>query len=157
VIRGRDFVDASSVVTASLRVGEQLAVSTLGKPLQDGGPVRVGAVRGCLDCGVVEAINPVEVKGDGSYLGSVAGGVVGAILGSQVGKGDGRTAGAIIGAVGGAYAGREIERNARKSTHYEVLVRLQNGGVQTISYKEPPPFRIGDRVTIADGALLRRP
>jgi len=157
VIRGRDFIDASSVVTASLRVGERLAVSTLGKPLHDSSAVGARAVRSCLDCGVVEAINPVEVRGDGGYLGTVAGGVVGAILGSQVGKGDGRTAGAIIGAVGGAYAGREIERNARRSTYYEVVVRLQNGGVQTISYKEPPPFRIGDRVTIAEGALLRRP
>ena len=56
----------------------------------------------CGNCGVVEAINAIEVKGEGGYLGLVGGGVAGAVLGSQVGNGNGRTAAQLLGAVGGA-------------------------------------------------------
>lgn len=43
----------------------------------------------CLDCGVVESVRAVEVKGQGSGLGAVAGGVAGALLGNQIGNGNG--------------------------------------------------------------------
>jgi outer membrane lipoprotein SlyB len=62
------------------------------------------AARVCVNCGVVEAINLVEVKGTGSYLGMIAGGVAGALLGSQVGQGRGTTAAQVAGAAGGAFA-----------------------------------------------------
>jgi outer membrane lipoprotein SlyB len=119
-------------------------------------PVR-SAQAACSNCGIVNAVNPVEVKGDGNYLGTIAGGVVGALIGSQIGAGDGRTAAQIAGALGGAYAGRQIERNVKKTTHYEVVVLLQNGGLQTVSYATEPEFRPGDRVRIVNGALVRNP
>ena len=76
-------------------------------------------------------------------------------IGSQVGGGNGRTAAQIAGALGGAYAGREVERNTRKNTHYEVLVRLQNGGTQTVSFPAEPGFRVGEKGRITDGTLAR--
>lgn len=66
------------------------------------------AARLCVNCGVVEAINLVEVKGTGSYLGMIAGGVAGALLGSQVGQGRGTTAAQVAGAAGGAFAGSDV-------------------------------------------------
>ena len=87
--------------------------------------------------------------------GTIGGGVVGALLGNQVGKGSGKTVATIAGAVGGAFAGRAIEGNVKKTSHYEVLVRLQNGGTQTASFEVDPGYRIGDKVKITDGVLVR--
>ncbi len=107
------------------------------------------------NCATVEAINVVEVNGEGSYLGAIGGGVVGALVGSQVGGGKGRTAAEVAGAVGGAYAGRNIERNARKTHHYEVVVRFPNGGSQTLSYENDPGLRVGEKVKVNNGVLER--
>ena len=101
------------------------------------------------------AVNPIEVKGAGSYLGPVAGGVVGALLGSQIGGGNGRTLGGVAGAVGGALAGREIERRVDKATHYEVVARLNGGGQQTFDYDSDPGLPVGTRVRVVDGRLVR--
>lgn len=157
-LRDGDRIDPNAVVTANLRVGEREVSRVLGRPLAAAGAIEGGTVsqRGneaCRSCGVVEAINPVEVKGEGSYVGKVAGGVVGAILGSQVGAGTGRRAAQIAGAVGGAVAGNEIEKRTRTTTHYEVVVRLANGGTQTISYASQPPFAVGARVRVENGEL----
>jgi outer membrane lipoprotein SlyB len=80
---------------------------------------------------------------------------VGGLLGNQVGSGGGRTAATVAGAVGGALAGREIERNAHAGQRYEVVVRYPNGATQTIPYENNPGFRVGDRVKVNDGVLIR--
>lgn len=155
-IRRADRIAANSVVTANLRVGNRVATATLGKPLLAAGtPAAPRVVRYCSNCATVEAINVVEVNGEGSYLGTIGGGVVGALLGSQVGGGKGRTAAEVAGAVGGAYAGRNIERNARKTHHYEVVVRFPNGGSQTLSYENDPGLRVGEKVKVNNGVLER--
>jgi outer membrane lipoprotein SlyB len=155
-IRNRDRIASSSVVTANLHVGERVTSITLGKSLQSAAapaPVRVARI--CYNCGAVEAVNLIEVKGDGSYLGTIGGGVVGAVLGSQIGSGNGRTAAQIAGAVGGAYAGRAIEANSRTTNHFEVVVRLQNGTSQTVAFAADPGYRVGDKVKINEGVIVR--
>lgn len=157
-IRNRDRIASNSVVTANLRVGEHVTSATLGKALQSAAaPAPVHVVRICTNCGTVEAVNLIEVKGEGGYLGTIGGGVVGALLGSQVGGGNGRTAAGIAGAIGGAYAGRAIEGHSRASNHFEVLVRLQNGATQTVSFASDPGYRVGDKVKINDGVIVRNP
>src|SRR5574340_178560 len=64
----------------------------------------------CRDCGVVEAVRPIEEKGEGTGLGAVAGGLVGGLLGNQIGRGNGRTVATVAGVAGGAYAGHQIEK-----------------------------------------------
>ena len=165
-VKRSDRISPNSPVTANLQVGQRTTSATLGRPLmlansapapaQLAAPLQQArAQRVCNTCGVVEAVNQVDVKGDGSYLGTIGGGVVGALLGSQVGSGNGRTAAEIAGAVGGAYAGREVEKNARKTAHYEVLVRLTNGGAQTVSFAADPGYRVGEKVRLTDGTLTR--
>jgi outer membrane lipoprotein SlyB len=154
-IKKRDRIESSSPVTATLRHGERIATATLNKPLMSAAaqPRRKTAI--CSACGTVEAINIVEVKGDGNYLGTIGGGIIGAALGNQVGGGNGKTIATIAGAIGGAFAGRAIEGQVKKTTHHEVLVRLQNGGTQTASFESDPGYRIGDKVRITDGILTR--
>lgn len=157
-IRRDDRIVSNSVVTAHLRVGNMITSVALGKPLLAATsvqPVVSSAPRYCSNCGTVEAVNVVDVKGDGSYLGTIGGGLVGALLGNQVGNGNGRTAATIAGALGGAYAGKTIEGNQSRNSHYEILVRLQNGGTQTASYANDPGFRIGEKVKINNGLLER--
>jgi outer membrane lipoprotein SlyB len=157
-IRNRDRIVSNSVVTANLRMGERVTSVTLGKALQSAAaPAPVHVARICNNCGTVEAVNLIEVKGEGTYLGTIGGGVVGALLGSQIGDGNGRTAAQIAGALGGAYAGRAIEGKSRASNHYEVLVRLQNGGTQTVAFAAEPGYRVGDKVKITDGVIERNP
>lgn len=152
-IRNRDRITSNSTVTAHLRIGERVVNADLNKNLQSVAPARARTGRICHNCGTVESVNRVEVKGEGGYLGTIGGGVVGALLGSQVGKGKGRTVAGIAGALGGAYAGHVIEGKVRKSYHYEILVRLQNGTTQVITSAVEPDFHVGDRVRINEGVI----
>ncbi len=157
-IRRHDRITPASAVVANLRQGERVTSATLRQPLliaRAAVPAPRPAPVVCVNCATVEAVNVVEVNGDGSYLGTIGGGVVGALLGSQVGDGRGRTAAQIAGALGGAYAGRNIERNARKTQHYEVVVRLASGGTQTVAFENDPSYRVGDKVRVVNGTLVR--
>jgi len=153
-IRDGDSIASNSVVTGDLRVGDNYARATLGQPLVRAAAQARRSSR-CNDCGVVEAINVVEVKGDGNYFGTIAGGVVGALIGSQIGGGRGRTAAQVAGAVGGAYAGNRIQNNSNKRIHYELVVRLQAGGTQTVTYETDPGYRVGESVRIVNNVLVR--
>lgn len=156
-IRVADRIRSNSVVTANMRIGNQVATTRLNKPLQVSAPALASdrVVRYCTSCATVEAVNVVQVDGDGNYLGTIGGGVVGAVLGSQVGSGSGKTAAQIAGALGGAYIGRNIERRQRRTEHYEVVVRFDAGGMQTITYETNPNLQVGEKVRVNNGVLER--
>ena len=166
ILRERDRLANSAKATATLRLGSREVSAALARPLLAGsGPVPPAPVASaptpapsapafCGNCGVVEAVNVVQVNGDGSYIGKIGGGVVGGLIGSQIGHGSTATAATVIGAVGGAIAGNEIEKRVKKSTHYEVVVRLQGGGAQTVTYAAQPPYKAGDRVRLENGTLV---
>ncbi|MDO8595207.1 MAG: glycine zipper 2TM domain-containing protein, partial [Sulfuricaulis sp.] len=155
-IKNRDRIAPDAIVTGNLRIDNQETSAVLGRSLlarsgYQSSPRKTARL--CANCGVVEAINLVEVKGDGSYLGMIAGGVAGALLGSQVGSGRGTTVAQVAGAAGGAFAGNEIEKRMKTTKHYEVVVRLENGGSQTVSYATHPGFAVGARDTVENGTL----
>lgn len=116
---------------------------------------QVAAADVCRNCGVVQAVNAVQQKGEGSGIGLVAGGLAGAVLGNQVGQGRGRDLATIAGAAGGAYAGNEIEKNAKKTIRYDIVVRLDDGTTRTVSQQTETGLRVGDKVKIVDGAVVR--
>ena len=153
-VAAADRIVSTTPATATLRSGNRSVTANLGASLQAVAPVNRPR-QFCANCGVVEAVNVLEVKGPGSYIGLIAGGLAGAVLGSQVGKGDGKTAAQVLGAAGGAYAGREIEKNVNKSQVFEVVTRLEGGGAQTISFPTDPGYKVGDRVRVENGALVR--
>lgn len=167
LIRSRDRILPNSEVIAYVILQNRSISQRLGQSLLDKNsrsqanrsdnkrPVIPKVV--CYNCGQVEAINVIETRGEGGYLGTIGGGVVGALLGSQIGGGNGRTAAQIAGAVGGAYAGRAIEGNSRKSRHFEVRVRLNNGATQTLGFANDPGLKVGDKVKIDNGRLVRTP
>lgn len=156
-IRTRDRIAPDSRVIARLRLGDRDTRAILGQSLlaTDTHPRGRRAARTCANCGVVEAVNVIEVKGEGTYLGMIAGGLAGVLLGSQVGQGSGKTAAQVAGAAGGAYAGNEIEKRMKGTRHYEVIVRLEGGGTQAASYDAAPGFTVGDKVRVENGTLVR--
>lgn len=110
------------------------------------------APRTCANCGVVESVREVQVKGEGTGLGAVAGGVLGGVVGHQMGGGDGKKALTVLGAVGGGFAGHEVEKRARANTVYEVRVRMDDRSLRTLTSPQAP--KTGTRVTV-DGDVLR--
>lgn len=156
-IKTRDRIAPDSKVTALLRLGDQRSSAILGKSLLAASGTRQDnrrAARSCANCGVIEAINEIEVKGEGNYLGMIAGGLAGALLGHQIGGGTGKTVATVAGAAGGAYAGNVIEQKMKTTRHHEVIVRLENGGTQAVAFEAAPGFRVGDKVRVENGALV---
>jgi outer membrane lipoprotein SlyB len=107
--------------------------------------------------GIVESVREVKQKAEKSNgVGPIAGGVAGAVLGNSIGKGDSggmRKVLTVLGAAGGALAGKEIERNARATSHWEIAVRLDDGTHRTLTSDAQPFWTAGDRVRFLDGRL----
>lgn len=113
-----------------------------------------GNIAICSNCGMVTSINAVETEGQGSGLGVIAGGLVGGLLGNQIGDGTGRDLTTIAGAVGGAFAGNKIEKNAKKTTGYDIVVRMDSGAQHTFHQAAVPGLAIGQRIKIDNGAVV---
>jgi outer membrane lipoprotein SlyB len=91
-------------------------------------------------------VNVVTDEGKASGLGAVGGAVAGGVLGHQAGKGRGKDAMTVLGAIGGALAGNAVEKNVRKTQHYEVNVHFEDGSSETFKFEAQPPFGVGDHV-----------
>ena len=116
-------------------------------------PAQVAGKAGCAECGVIESVQEIDTKGQGTGLGGVGGAVVGGLLGNQVGGGRGKDVMTVVGAVGGAVAGNEVEKRVKATTSYEITVRLNDGSSRVISEASAPTWRIGDKVKIVNGAI----
>ena len=104
---------------------------------------------------MIDQIREITQPGEGTGLGAVAGGVVGAIVGSQIGGGTGKKIATVAGAAGGAYAGHQLEKSQRKTTRYEVIVRMNDGSSRSVMMDMVPGWQIGERVRIENGTLTR--
>ena len=109
----------------------------------------------CHDCGVVDSIRDIKVKGQGTGVGAVGGAVVGGLLGNMVGAGRGKALATVGGAVAGGFGGNAIEKNVRSDIEHQMIVRLDNGGTRTFTQASPFPYREGERVRIVDGHVQR--
>ena len=118
-------------------------------------PPPVAAPAPCLTCGVIDNVREVTQAGEGSGLGAVAGGVIGGILGNQVGGGTGKKVATVAGVAGGAYAGHQVEKSQKKTTRYEITVRMNDGSLRTLTQDSVPGWRIGEPVRVENGVLMR--
>ncbi|MGB8856087.1 MAG: glycine zipper 2TM domain-containing protein [Burkholderiales bacterium] len=111
--------------------------------------------------GVVESIDRTTattndgIAGTGIGLGTVVGGVLGGVAGHQVGSGTGNTAATVAGAVGGAVIGREYDKQNQAVDAFRIRVRLDNGGMQTVTQNSISDLRVGDRVRIQQNTVYR--
>jgi outer membrane lipoprotein SlyB len=105
----------------------------------------------CADCATVESVRPVKEAPTGGAIGAIAGTIAGAILGEEIAEAHRQRMLGLLGALGGALGGREIERQATRATHYEVVFRRADGSRLTRRYDRAPPFAPGETVRL-DGA-----
>jgi len=108
----------------------------------------------CTDCGTIQSIRPVEVKGQGTWMGAGGGAAVGALLGSQIGHGTGKTVAGAVGAGAGAYGGLLAEKELRKTTKYQVRIRMDEGKERTFYRSKAPAFAAGQRVRVTDKGIF---
>ncbi len=102
----------------------------------------------CRDCAVVESVRAVEAAPHGGVVGAIGGAIAGAILGKEAGAAHTKRVLTVLGAIGGALLGREVERQATRSTHYDVDLRLADGTVLKRRYEQAPPFVAGETIRL---------
>lgn len=105
--------------------------------------------------GTIDAIQMRQGADNGIGMGAVVGGVVGGLLGNQVGGGRGKKAATVAGVVGGAMVGHQMERNNQTSSAYEIRVRMDNGGYQTITQDSVADLQVGSRVRVENQRVYR--
>jgi outer membrane lipoprotein SlyB len=109
----------------------------------------------CTECGVIDTINVVDKKGEGSGVGAVGGAVVGGLVGNQIGNGRGNTVATVAGALGGAFAGNEVEKRVKSVKEYQVTVRMEDGNTRSFTLDGAPGYAVGDKVKVIDGRLVK--
>jgi outer membrane lipoprotein SlyB len=110
------------------------------------------AAAACATCGVVAAVTPIEVQGETNGVGAVAGGVGGALIGNRIAGRGNHTLGGVLGAVGGGLLGNAIEKHERRTTVYDVQVRMDDGTTRTVRQSHAPA--VGEHVYV-EGHTLR--
>jgi len=139
VIESRSPTPLSIAVLPSRAPSEGIEVAAAAAPRE---PVQ------CNDCAVVESVQPVAAAPRGGVVGAVGGAIAGAILGKELGAEHTRRVLSVLGAIGGALAGREIERQATRSTQYDVVLRRADGSLLKRRYEQAPPFRVGETIRL---------
>ncbi len=117
-------------------------------------PVVVAAI--CRECAVIEEVREVEKAGQASGAGAVGGAVVGGVVGHQMGGGRGKDFATILGALGGGLAGNAIEKNAKKTVEYQIVIRYEDGTKGLFTQVTPPSWRSGDKVKVINGVIQGR-
>jgi outer membrane lipoprotein SlyB len=112
------------------------------------------ATPGCANCGIIESVRPIEVKGDSTWMGAGGGAAVGALVGSQVGSGRGKIVAGAVGAGAGAYGGTLLEKELRKTTKYQIKVRMDDGRTRTFYRSNPPAFTAGQKVRVTEKGIF---
>jgi outer membrane lipoprotein SlyB len=112
-------------------------------------------VPACANCGVVQSIEPYQLKPRNSTAGMIGGAVVGGLVGNQIGDGTTNAIATVGGAAGGAYLGNEIGKRVEKGrTRYRVVLRMDDGRTKTVTYSHPPAYGVGTHVRLGNGRML---
>jgi outer membrane lipoprotein SlyB len=136
-------------LVAAAVVGPALLISGCASP----GGTSDSAVHRCMECGVIQSITPRETEsGRPNAAGAMTGAIVGGIVGHQFGSGRGQDAATAAGVIGGAVAGSQYGRG-RLELVYDLLIRMDRGGVRRMTVSNVTGLAVGDRVEILPGRV----
>ena len=111
----------------------------------------------CPDCGVVESVRPVEVKNPDPGAGAVPGEQPRAAVAGALEADSGKILATVAGAASRAFTGDEIgNKNNVTATHYQIVVRMKDGSVRTITQRNDSGAHAGDSVKVVNGSVIRR-
>ncbi|MCF6290600.1 MAG: glycine zipper 2TM domain-containing protein [Desulfobacterales bacterium] len=105
-----------------------------------------------IERGTVIQVEPVQIEGTKSQVGTIAGVAVGGVLGSTIGQGRGRDVATVLGAVGGGLAGAAAEEELTKKAGLEITVSLDNGQTIVVVQEADLLFHVNDRVRVIKGS-----
>lgn len=104
--------------------------------------------------GIVNGIAETRQASTASGIaGSIAGALIGAGLGSLVGGGTGRTIATGVGAAIGSSAGGIAGSQADAITVWDVSIRFDDGIDRVVRTEQPPAYRPGSRVRVANNQI----
>ena len=155
----RTTLSAAIVATCLATVGcfsGTVAAQTAGSGPRTTAPMSVTKTVACLECGTVVSVTPKKVKGKASWVGTVGGAVAGGVVGNQIGNGTGNKVATVAGAAGGAIAGREIEKRVKKKEVFDVVVKMDDGSMRTITKTEKGSTQPGDKVKVVGETITTR-
>ena len=145
---------ARRVVAVLLLAGaaSPLAAQT-GTPLPPPNPPKPASTETCDRCGTVESVRPAGSKDRWTRLGTVSSGSAGTsdlapttITQYQVGRDLSKQGTVLLGAAGGAaYQSRPSALNVQR---WELVVRMDDGSVRTVTQNYQPLLQSGDRVRV---------
>jgi outer membrane lipoprotein SlyB len=103
--------------------------------------------------GTVVSVRHVEIAASGTapLIGGVGGAVAGGLLGNQIGGGKGKTAATLIGALAGAVGGGLLGSHVGRQPGLEVLVKLSNGQLVSITQAADVVLTAGEAVQVLPG------
>lgn len=109
----------------------------------------------------VESVRGVKISsnnGQPSGLGAVGGGALGGVAAaSAIGGGNGSIIAGIIGGLAGAVAGNAVENNVAMKNGLEIIVRLDNSDLRTITQtSNGEVFQAGERVRLLSSGGVTR-
>lgn len=130
--------------------GTAVAVSPAVLPAPAPAPAPAKVV--CAQCGVVEAVTPIQRESaNPSGAGALAGAVLGGLVGNQFGGGDGKALATIAGVLGGGWAGNTVEKRLKKDTVYLIEVRMEDGSLRSI--EQATSASVGQHVTVEGNSI----
>jgi len=147
-------IAATALLSGCANTGYQPAAATAS-------PAQSSNTYATTQYGVVDGIESVAgansgIGGSSVGAGTIIGAVAGGVLGHQVGGGSGKDLATIAGVVGGAVIGNKVDKgNQQQNNAYNIRVRLNRGGSQTIHVQSLNNLAIGDRVRIDNGQISR--
>jgi outer membrane lipoprotein SlyB len=100
--------------------------------------------------GVVEQITAVQIQTDHQPgVGAILGGAAGIGIGSLIGAGTGRDVAMVAGAIAGGLVGNEVQKkHDQPIAGQQVIVRMSNGVLVSVTQPVNPALRQGQRVYI---------
>lgn len=110
---------------------------------------QVGEVQRVEDARIV-SLEPVEIEGNESKVGTVVGAIAGGLAGRQIGSGSGRDVATVVGAVAGGYAGSRVGDNVAEADGVRIGLKMDDGReiavIQELAENER--FHVGERVSV---------
>ena len=111
-----------------------------------------GSMAGAVEIrsGVIEQITDTQIESNHhTGVGAVVGGAVGLGVGSLIGNGNGRDVAQVLGTIGGAVIGNEVQkRNDRPLPGQQIIVRMSNGVLVSVTQASTSGLHVGQRVYI---------
>ena len=101
-----------------------------------------------VEAGVVENVEQVTLRKDGTVVGSVGGSVIGGIAGSTVGGGRGSAIAAAAGVIIGGLLGSWLETAVTDREALKLVIKLDSGEKLAIVQESDISFKPGERINV---------